>query len=55
MKIILSIFTLAVGLAFIVPAFAAGNFSDQKTREACMKVGGYWHAKTKTCSGKIPQ
>jgi len=55
MKTILSILALAVGLAFIVPAFAAGNFSDQKTREACMKVGGYWHAKTKTCSGKIPQ
>jgi hypothetical protein len=54
MKIILSIFALVVGLAFTVPAFAAGNFSEQKTREACMKVGGYWHAKTKTCSGKTP-
>ena len=55
MKTVLSLLTLAVGLAFTVPAFAQDNCSQQKDREACEKVSCYWHADTKTCAAKPPQ
>jgi hypothetical protein len=47
-KTVLSILTLAVSLAFIVPAFAQ-DAKDQKTQEDCLKVGGVWDSQTKTC------
>src|SRR5262249_17630579 len=39
----LAVFALAYGLAFTLPAFAqTGDVSQQKTREDCDKVWGYW-------------
>ena len=55
MKTVLSLLTLAVGLAFTVPAFAQADCSQNQTQEACMKSNCFWHADTKTCSAKPPQ
>ena len=52
MKTVLSLFTLAVGLAFTVPAFAQADCSQNQTQEDCVKNSCYWHADTKTCSAK---
>ena len=52
MKALLSIFTLAVGLAFTVPAFAA-DVTKAKTQADCEKAGGTWDAQTSKCHKKM--
>jgi hypothetical protein len=53
MKAILAVFALAYGLAFTLPAFAqTGDVSQQKTREDCDKVWGYWDSDTMKCNAK---
>jgi hypothetical protein len=46
MKTFISIFAVALVLAFTVPTFAGDTEAD------CQKAGGTWDAKTKTCSNK---
>ena len=51
MKTLISIFAVALALAFTGPAFA----QDVKTAKAaadCAKAGGVWDAATNTCSEK---
>jgi hypothetical protein len=50
MKGLISILTLAIGLAFIGPAFAGATAA--KTEADCKKAGGMWDAATNTCSEK---
>ena len=52
MKALLSIFALAIGLVFTVPAFAA-DVTKAKTQADCEKAGGMWDAKTSKCSKKM--
>ena len=53
MKAILAVFALAHGLAFTLPAFAqTGDVSQQKTREDCDKVWGYWDSDAMKCNAK---
>ena len=53
MKVILAVFALAYGLAFTLPAFAqTGDVSQQKTREDCDKVWGYWDSDAMKCNAK---
>ena len=53
MKAILAVFALAYGLAFTLPAFAqTGDVSQQKTREDCDKVWGYWDSDAMKCNAK---
>ena len=51
MKTLVSIFALALALAFPGPAFAA-DVTKAKTEADCKKAGGMWDAKTNTCSAK---
>jgi hypothetical protein len=51
MKTLLSIFALALGLAFTVPAFA-GDVSQAKTQADCEKAGGTWDAQASKYSEK---
>ena len=51
MKTVISILAVALGLAFIGPAFAA-DVTKAKTEADCKKAGGMWDAKTNTCSAK---
>jgi hypothetical protein len=51
MKTLISMFALALALAFTVPAFA-GDVTAAKTKADCQKAGGMWDAKTNTCSAK---
>jgi hypothetical protein len=51
MKTLISMFALALALAFAAPAFA-GEVTAAKTKADCHKAGGMWDAKTNTCSAK---
>ena len=51
MKTLISMFALALALAFVAPAFA-GDVTAAKTQADCHKAGGMWDAKTNTCSAK---
>jgi hypothetical protein len=51
MKTLISIFALALALAFTGPAFA-GDVTAAKTEADCQKAGGMWDAKTSTCGDK---
>jgi hypothetical protein len=51
MKTLLSIFALALALAFTGPAFA-GDVTAAKTEADCAKAGGTWNATTNTCEEK---
>ena len=51
MKTLISIFAVALALAFTVPAFA-GDVTAAKTEADCKAAGGMWDAATKTCSEK---
>jgi hypothetical protein len=51
MKTLISMFALALALAFTAPAFA-GDVTAAKTQADCQKAGGMWDAKTNTCSAK---
>ena len=51
MKTLISMFALALALAFTAPAFA-GDVTAAKTEADCQKAGGMWDAKTNTCSAK---
>jgi hypothetical protein len=51
MKTLLSIFALALALAFTGPAFA-GDVTAAKTEADCAKAGGTWNATTKMCEEK---
>ena len=51
MKALISMFALALALAFTAPAFAA-DVTAAKTKADCHKAGGMWDGKTKTCSAK---
>ena len=51
MKTLISIFALALALAFTGPAFA-GDVAAAKTEADCKKAGGMWDAATNTCSEK---
>ena len=52
MKTLVSIFAVALALAFTGPAFAAGDVTAAKTKADCHKAGGMWDAKTSACSAK---
>ena len=51
MKTLISMFALALALAFTAPAFA-GDVTAAKTQADCQKAGGMWDAKTNTCTAK---
>jgi hypothetical protein len=51
MKTLISIFALALALAFTGPAFAQ-DVTTAKTAADCAKAGGTWDAATNTCSEK---
>ena len=51
MKTLISIFALALALAFTGPAFAQ-DVKTAKTAADCSKAGGVWDAATNTCSEK---
>jgi hypothetical protein len=51
MKTLISIFALALALAFTGPAFA-GDVTTAKTQADCEKAGGVWDAATSKCSEK---
>ena len=51
MKTLLSIFALALALAFTGPAFA-GDVTAAKTEADCKAAGGMWDAATNTCAEK---
>ena len=48
---LISVFALAVALAFTGPAFA-GDVKAAKTAADCQKAGGMWDAATNTCAEK---
>jgi len=48
---IISIFALALALAFTGPAFA-GDVTAPKTEADCQKAGGIWNAATNKCAPK---
>ena len=51
MKTLIATFAVALGLAFIGPAFA-GDVTAAKTEADCKAAGGMWDAATNTCSEK---
>ena len=51
MKILISMFGLALALAFTAPAFA-GDVSTAKNQADCLKAGGTWDAQTNICKAK---
>ena len=51
MKTLISIFAVALALAFTALAFA-GDVTKAKTAADCAKAGGMWDAKTNTCTAK---
>jgi hypothetical protein len=51
MKTLISIFAVALALAFTGPAFA-GDVTAAKTEADCAKAGGTWNATTKMCDEK---
>jgi hypothetical protein len=51
MKSLISIFAVALALAFVGPAFA-GDVTAAKNQADCEKAGGTWDAATNVCSEK---
>ena len=51
MKTLVTIFAVALALAFTAPAFAQ-TIDTAKTKADCEKAGGVWDAATNTCSEK---
>jgi hypothetical protein len=51
MKTLISIFAVALALAFTGPAFAQ-DVKTAKTAADCVKAGGMWDAATNTCAEK---
>jgi hypothetical protein len=51
MKTLISMFAVALALAFTGPAFA-GDVTTAKTAADCAKAGGVWNAATNTCAAK---
>ena len=51
MKSLMSIFALALALAFTGPSFAQ-DVKSAKTAADCAKAGGVWDAATNTCAEK---
>jgi hypothetical protein len=51
MKTMISIFAMALALAFTSPAFA-GDVTAAKTKADCKKAGGMWDGKTNICGAK---
>jgi hypothetical protein len=51
MKSLISVFAVAIALAFTGPAFA-GDVTAAKTEADCAKAGGTWNATTKMCEEK---
>jgi hypothetical protein len=51
MRTFISIFAVALALAFTGPAFAQ-DVKTAKTAADCAKAGGVWDAATNTCSEK---
>ena len=51
MKTFVSMFALALALAFTGPAFA-GDVTTAKNQADCEKAGGAWDAQTGMCSEK---
>jgi hypothetical protein len=51
MKTLISMFVVALALAFTGPAFAQ-DVKTAKTAADCAKAGGVWDAATNTCSEK---
>jgi hypothetical protein len=51
MKTLISIFAVALALAFTDPAFAQ-DVKTAKTAADCAKAGGMWDAATNTCAEK---
>ena len=51
MKTLISIFAVALALAFTGSAFA-GDVTAAKTEADCAKAGGMWNAATKMCEEK---
>jgi hypothetical protein len=51
MKTLISIFAVALALAFTGPAFA-GDVTAAKTEADCAKAGGTWNATTNMCEAK---
>ena len=51
MRTLISIFAIAMALAFTGPAFA-GDVTTAKTEADCQKAGGMWDAQTNTCGEK---
>jgi hypothetical protein len=52
MKTLVSMFALALALAFTVPAFAAGDVTTAKNQADCLKAGGNWDAQNNICKAK---
>ena len=51
MKTLISMFAVALALAFTGPPFA-GDVTTAKTAADCAKAGGIWNAATNTCTAK---
>lgn len=51
MKTLISMFALALALAFTGPAFA-GDVTTAKSQADCEKAGGMWDATNSACSEK---
>jgi hypothetical protein len=51
MKMLVSMFALALALAFTAPAFA-GAVTAAKNQADCEKAGGMWDASTNKCAEK---
>jgi hypothetical protein len=51
MKSLISVFAVAIALAFTGPVFA-GDVTAAKTEADCAKAGGTWNATTKMCEEK---
>ena len=52
MKALVSVFALALALAFTGPAFA-GDVAKATDKASCDKAGGVWDADMKKCSEKM--
>lgn len=51
MKMLISVFALALAIAFTGPAFAE-DVTTAKTQADCEKAGGVWDAATSKCGEK---
>jgi hypothetical protein len=51
-KLVSMIVALGLIFAFTAPTFAA-DVTTAKTHHACIKAGGMWDTKTKTCKPKM--